>query len=660
MEYGILPPAAALSCQGGNALIRIRRTSRTALIALAVGAAALIPALAWHVASAAGQEAVGAVDYSAVFNKTDVMIPARDGVKLHTEIYVPKDAKEPLPFFLTRTPYGLGDDSKGYSRLLSAYTEMIPDRYIFVFQDIRGRYGSEGTFVMQRDPRDRRDPHSIDEGTDTYDTINWLLENVPNNNGRAGEAGVSYGGWLTAMSLIEPHPALRAVSEQASPADMFLGDDFHHNGAFRLSYGFEYAAGMETGKTNFQFQFDKYDTYDWYLALGPLSNANALYLHGQLPTWNNFVVHPNYDEFWDKQAFARYFKNLELKVPNLNVAGWWDQEDFYGPVRIYELLEKNDSKRNNYLAIGPWNHGGWSHGPGNKLGNIDFGSNTSEYFRAKIEAPWFAYWLKDKGSLPVREAVTFETGSNQWKTWDAWPPREGVAQRKLYFRENGALSFDPPGAEEAASRGSHAPEDFDTYISDPANPVPYRPIEETYSEGSRWYWWLTEDQRFVEHRPDTLAWQTDPLAQDVTVAGDIVAHLFASTTGSDSDWIVKLIDVYPEKYEPDHKMGGYELMVADEVLRGRFHDGFERPAPLVPNKVTPFTIGLHTNNHAFLKGHRIMVQVQSTWFPVIDRNPQKFVTNIFEAKASDYQKATQRIYRSKEYPSNVQIPVVVK
>lgn len=603
------------------------------------------------VAAPRAQQTPQLPDLSALFDKTDVMIAMRDGMKLHTEIYAPKNATEKLPLFITRTPYGLSDDEHGCSRLLFLYREMFADGYIFVVQDIRGRFGSEGAFVMQRPPRDRGKPGSIDEGTDTYDTIDWLVKNVPNNNGRAGEAGISYGGWLTAMALLEPHPALKAVSEQASPADMFLGDDFHHNGAFRLSYGFEYAALLETGKTNFQFQFDKYDSYDWYLALGPLSNANNLYFHKTLPTWNDFTAHPNYDEYWQKQAFPRYFKNFTLTVPNLNVAGWWDQEDFYGPVTIYELLEPQDAKHNNYLAVGPWNHGGWARSAGNKLGEIDFGSDTSRYFRENIQAPWFAYWLKDKGSLPVKEAVTFETGSNKWKSWNVWPPRDGVTKRKLYFRADGKLSFDPP---------SEAAEAFDSYISDPANPVPYRhrPIEETYSEGSRWYTWLVEDQRFVEHRPDTLAWETEPLTDDVTLAGDIVAHLFASTTGTDSDWVVKLIDVYPEKYEPDHKMGGFELMVAGEVLRGRFRNSFEKPEPMVAGQITPATIGLHTNNHVFLKGHRIMVQAQSTWFPIIDRNPQKYVPNIFEAQASDYQKATQKIYRSLRHPSNVEISVV--
>ena len=589
--------------------------------------------------------------FSELFTKTDAMIPMRDGVKLHTEIYVPKNATEKLPLFLTRTPYGMNDDDAGFSRLLGLYREMFADGYIFVMQDIRGRFGSEGKFVMERAPRDRTDAKSIDEGTDTYDTIDWLLKNVPNNNGRAGEAGISYGGWLTAMSLIEPHPALKAVSEQATPADMFLGDDFHHNGAFRLSYGFEYAALLETGKQNFQFQFDKYDTFEWYLALGPLSNANKLYFHGTLPTWNDFVSHPNYDAFWQKLAFVPYFKDLKLTVPNLNVAGWWDQEDFFGPMKVYELLEKNDTNHNNFVVVGPWNHGGWARSDGTKLGNVDFGTNTSAYFREHIQAPWFAYWLKDKGTQPVKEAMTFETGANKWRAWDSWPPRESVTQRKLYFRGDGKLSFDAPDEKREA---------FDSYISDPANPVPYRtrPVEETYSEGSRWYTWLLEDQRFVQQRPDTLSWETEPLTDDVTVAGDIVAHLFASTTGTDSDWIVKFIDVYPERYEPDHKMGGYELIISDEVFRGRFRKSFEKPEAIVAGEVTPFTIDLHTNDHVFLKGHRIMVQVQSTWFPVIDRNPQKYVPNIFEATAEDYQKATQRIWRTAEHPSNVELPVV--
>ncbi|MHB8638976.1 MAG: CocE/NonD family hydrolase [Candidatus Acidiferrales bacterium] len=622
------------------------------LIVILCFAAALMALCAAPQQARAARTQSSLLDVSQLFSKMDVMIPMRDGVHLHTEIYVPKNSNGPLPFLITRTPYGTNDDAKGYSRIFNIYQEMIPEGYIFVMQDIRGRYKSEGKFVMQRPPRDRRDPKSIDEGTDTYDTIDWLVKNVPNNNGRAGLLGISYGGWLTTMALLEPHPALKAVSEQASPADMFLGDDFHHNGAFRLSYGFEYAAMMETGKTNFIFHFDKYDTYEWYLALGPLGNVDKNYLHGQLPTWEDFVNHPNYDSFWRKQAFYPYLKNMHLTVPDLNVAGWWDQEDFYGPVKIYETLEKHDTNHLNYLVVGPWNHGGWSHGDGSSLGRVQFGSATSKYFRENVQAKWFAYWLKGKGSLPFQKALTFQTGSNKWVPFDSWPPKTGVTAKKLYFRSSGGLSFDPP-----RQTGAKA---FDSYISDPAHPVPYRhrPIEETYGPGSHWYTWLVEDQRFVDSRPDTVSWSTGALDHDVCVAGDIVAHLYASTTGSDSDWVAKLIDVYPENYTPEPSMGGYELMIADEVFRGRFRNSFEKPEAIVPNQVTPYTIDLHTNDHCFLTGHRIMVQVQSTWFPIIDRNPQKFVPNIFKASASDYIKTTQKIYRSRQYPSRVEVPVV--
>jgi putative CocE/NonD family hydrolase len=594
-------------------------------------------------------------DYSQIFDKTEVMIPARDGITLHTEIYSPKNAAEPLPILLERTPYGLNDDDKGFSRKLNRYAELIPDGYIFVFQDIRGRFGSGGTFVMQRpvrDPNCRTKAPCIDEGTDTYDTIDWLVKNVPHNNGRVGLVGISYGGWLTVMGMLDPHPALKAVSEQASPADMFLGDDFHHNGAFRLSYGFEYSTMMETGKTNFLFQFDRFDTYEWYLRLGALSNVNKNYLHGSLPTWNDFVAHPNYDSFWKQQAMTSLL--TRPRVPNLNVAGWWDQEDFYGPMKIYEILEQSgDPDHLNYLVGGPWNHGGWAGGPGRKLGAIPFGSDTALYFRRNIEAPWFAYWLKNKGKLPLKEALLFQTGSDKWVQFDAWPPRDAQS-RNLYFREDGKLSFDPPPGD--------TPQAFDSYFSDPAHPVPYRhrPIDMTYPEDhpGGWYTWLVEDQRFVDNRPDVLSWQTDELKEDLILAGKVTAKFYASTTGSDSDWIVKLIDVYPEKYPEDWQLSGYELMIADEVFRGRFRKSFEKPEPITPGAITPFTIDLHTANHVFKKGHRIMVQVQSTWFPIIDRNPQKFVPNIFEAQESDFQTATQRIYRSKQFSSSVAISVL--
>ena len=585
------------------------------------------------------------VDVTRLFAKTEAMIPMRDGVKLHTEIFIPKKSHRALPFILIRTPYGITDDKGHNSYFDGLIRELIDEGYIFVFQDIRGRYKSEGQFVMFRPPRGGNE--KLDEGTDTYDAIEWLLKNVAHNNGRVGIMGGSYGGWLAVMAMLEPHPALKAAAEQASPADQFLGDDFHHNGAFRLSYGFEYSSRMESSKTQFHFAFDISDAFEWYLRLGALSNVNERYFHGKIPTWNDFVQHPKYDDFWQRQAVAPYL--VKPTVPNLNVAGWWDQEDFYGPVKIYETLEKNDTRHLNYLVSGPWNHGGWAHGTGRSLGKIDFDSDTATYYREKVQAPWFAYWLKDKGPLTQPEALAFQTGSNKWTSYNEWPPRRNITNRKLYFHSGGRLLFDPPEAE-----GS---EQFDSYVSDPAHPVPYRhrPI---LSAG--WGTWLVEDQRFVHLRPDVLSWETEVLKEPITVTGNIVAHLFASSSGTDSDWIAKLIDVYPETNEKDPNMGGYQLMIADEVLRGRFRDSFSEPKSIPANQVVEYAIDLHTNNHVFLPGHRIMVQVQSTWFPVIDRNPQKYVDNIYKATEADYQRATQCIYRSKQYPSYVAVPVAAE
>ncbi len=582
------------------------------------------------------------------FTETRAMVPMRDGVKLHTVIFAPKAPAGPLPFLLMRTPYG--SPSSPRALMSESFKELVEEGYIFVYQDIRGRYRSEGQFVMQRPPRDKRDPRAIDESTDAYDTVDWLLKNVPGHNGRAGLMGISYGGWLTAMAMLDPHPAVKAVSPQASPADMYLGDDFHHNGAFRLSYGFEYAAMMETSKENASFRFDAFDTYEWYLRLGPLSTVNERYLLGKIPTWNDYVAHPNYDAFWQKQAMAPYL--TRVTVPALHVAGWWDQEDFYGPQKIYETLEPLDRDEVSFFVAGPWNHGGWMRADGSSLGRIKFGGNTSKYFREKIQAPFFARYLKDKSGWDVPEAVTFETGANAWQVYDEWPPRRLTEDRGLYFREDGRLSFEAPSTE--ADRG------FDSYVSDPARPVPYRPrpVEATYDpRGSGWSTWLVGDQRFVHLRPDVLSWETEPLAEDVTVTGRIVARLFASTTGTDSDWVVKLIDVYPSEHPAEQTMGGYQLMIANEVFRGRFRSSFEKPEALVPDLVTDFTIDLHGADHRFLKGHRIMVQVQSTWFPLIDRNPQTFVENIFLAGASDYRPATQRIFRSKTHPSHIVLPV---
>jgi putative CocE/NonD family hydrolase len=598
------------------------------------------------------------------FKSAEEMIPMRDGVKLHTLVFTPEGLQGKLPILFLRTPYGIDGRAASFR---TTYKELVDDGYIFVFQDLRGKFKSEGGFVMTRPPRDPADPKSIDEGTDAYDSIDWLIKNVRGHNGRVGMHGVSYDGWLTVMALNEPHPALKAASPQASPADMFLGDDFHHNGAFRLSYGFEYAAMMEAGKDVQQFKFDQHDTFEWFLELGPLSAANTRYLHGKIPTWNDFAGHPNYDAFWRKQAVALFL--TRPKVPTLNVAGWWDQEDFYGPLKIYETWEKNDSTNLNTVVVGPWNHGGWSRGVGDRLGPIKFDKPTAWQFREKIEVPFFAHYLKDRpleldkdlgqvesdgkaGSARLPEVISFRTGANVWKSYDHWPPKAATA-RKLFLREGGRLAFEPPPAASAGDGGLP----YDEYISDPARPVPYyrRPISALYLN-AQWPEWLVQDQRFVHLRPDVLSYETEPLAQDVDVTGPVLARLFASTSGTDCDWIVKLIDVYPE--DAPQPLAGYQLMIANDVFRGRFRNSYEYPEPIVAGQVAEYAVDLHWTDHRFAKGHKIMVQIQSTWFPLIDRNPQTFVPNIFEAKASDYQTASQRVYREPARATHLELSVI--
>lgn len=588
-----------------------------------------------------------APDPAAAFTVRDEMIPMRDGVKLFTKIFTPKNQTGPLPFVFRRTPYGIDGAAGSFTRY---YKALADEGYIFVFQDIRGKFRSEGEFVMQRPARAPGDTKSLDEGTDTYDTIEWLLTHVPQHNGRVGMLGVSYDGWTTIMGAIEPHPALKAISPQASPADMWLGDDFHHNGAFRLSYAFEYATMMESGKDVKNFEFDRYDTFDWYLSLGPLSAVNRKYLRESIPTWNDYVRHPDYDSFWKRQTMVPHIRSVQ--VPTLNVAGWWDQEDFYGPLTIYEALETHDRGNMNYLVVGPWNHGGWTR-DGTALGPIGFGSDTAAYFRDQVQAPFFAHFLKDKGPRDFPEALTFEAGTNQWRRWEQWPPAPATKTVGLYFGANEALAIGTPPAPGATGA--------DAFVSDPAHPVPYRqrPIQPTYfAGGSKWSTWLVEDQRFVDDRADVLSWESAPLTEDMTIAGEVVAKLFASTTGTDADWIVKLIDVYPEHYPQNWGLAGYQLMVSNEVFRGRYRKGFEVPAPIPANTVQPYTFSLHTQNYTFKAGHRVMVQVQSTWFPIIDRNPQTFTKSIFDAEEKDFVKATHRIHRSARYPSRVEVPVV--
>lgn len=577
------------------------------------------------------------------YNKQEVMIPMRDGVRLHTVIFTPKEHAEPLPVLIQRTPYGASVD-EGYDIMkVPFFANMAKEGYIFVFQDIRGKYKSEGTMQIHQPITHLKQKGTIDESTDTWDAVDWLVKNIPNNNNKAGILGISYPGWLALVGAIDPHPSLKAASEQACMGDLFLGDDFHHNGAFRLSYGMEYTYEVEYDKTtDSDFPFPQYDLYDWYLKLGSLKNVNEKYFHGKIPTWNTFVQHPNYDAYWQKNSPLNYVS--QPYIPMLHVGGYYDQEDINGPQLMYDHMEKKDSFNGNYIILGPWNHGGWGRMNGDSLGRISFVENTGNDFR-DIQKRWFDYWLKGTGEAKFSEATCFQTGSNVWKTYSTWPPKEAQI-KKLYADADHKCTFDKP-----SSTG------FVSYISDPAHPVPYRtqPIEATYGPGSRWKPWQVEDQRFVYSRPDVVSFTSDSLTKDITVTGKIMAHLFASTSGTDADWVVKLIDAYPAFDKESLSMSGFQLPVAMEVFRGRFRKSFSNPSPLTPGKREEFVIDLHDINHVFLKGHKIMIQVQSTWFPLIDRNPQKYVPNIFEAKDNDYIKAEQKIYSD----SYIDMPVMV-
>jgi len=581
------------------------------------------------------------------------MIPMRDGVKLHTVIFSPVDAKHSLPLLLQRTPYGaVGTDAPDDTTIdVTAFGtnlgSMLKEGYFLVFQDIRGKYKSEGKMEIHQPLIHAIQKGAIDESTDTWDTVDWLIKNVKGNNGKAGIFGISYPGWLALVGAVDPHPALKASSEQACMGDLFLGDDFHHNGAFRLSYGMEYTYEVEFDKTtDSDFPFPQYDLYDWYLKLGSLKNVNEKYFHHKIPTWNNFVQHPNYDKFWQKNSPLNYV--AAAQIPQLHVGGYYDQEDINGPQLMYRHMEQKDSANNNHIVLGPWNHGQWSRGKADSLGKISFGSSTAYWFQA-LQKKWFDYWLKGTGDGKFEEAYCFQTGTNQWKTYASWPPEEAVI-KKLYTVADNTASFAKPLAAKAAV----------SYTSDPAKPVPYRmpPIEATYGPGSRWRAWQVEDQRFVYSRPDVISFTMAQLTEPLTVTGKIMAHLFASTSGTDADWIVKLIDVYPDVDSASVSMSGYQLPVAMEVFRGRFRKSFSTPTPLTPGKAEEFVIDLHDINHTFKKGHRIMIQVQSSWFPVIDRNPQQYVPNIFEAKETDFIKATQTIYCNQQYASYVELPVM--
>jgi putative CocE/NonD family hydrolase len=598
----------------------------------------------------------------ALFQFQEVMVPVRDGVHLQTVILTPADRSKPLPILFRRTPYGVPE--KAPEQMPPSLKELAQDGYIFVIQNLRGRFKSEGYFKLSSQV-DLSDPSATNETTDAYDAIEWLIRNVPNNNGKVGMYGVSYDGLTTALSLLHPHPALKAISEQASPVDQWMNDDDHRYGALRESYDFEYAVLEQADKNkNTHFEFETYDTFEWYLNLGPLANINEKYLHGKIPYWNDSVEHPDYDDFWKKEAWVRQLH--ASTVPNLNVAGFWDQEDPWGPWQIFRHAAEHDPEHTNLMVAGPWFHGEWQTAKGDSIGIIPFaGHETAREFRENIEAPFFRYYLHGVGEKPAWQASTFQSGSNSWRKYSAWPPKE-AKPTKLYFHSDGTLSF-------AAPENSKTAKPYREYSSDPANPVPYRPrpISPTYPGGD-WRTWEVADQRFVDHRPDVLSYISTPLDHDLVITGPVSAELFASTSGSDSDFVVKLIDVYPDDAQkPDwnleqgpkagqyaQSLNGYELPVAMELRRGRYLESFEQPHALVPNQPIQWDVPLRDHDHVFLKGHRLMVQVQSSWFPLIDRNPQKFVPSIYKAQASDFTPATQRIYATPDLASHLVLPVM--
>lgn len=576
------------------------------------------------------------------YTKYEHRIPMRDGARLFTRVYLPKDDTEPWPILLTRTPYALkpyGADN--FSDPAGTFQSLARDKFILVTQDVRGRFGSEGTYVHMRPFQPNKGPRDFDESSDAYDTIDWLVKNLPNNNGKVGLFGISYPGFYTSMGMIDSHPALKAASPQAPIADWFIGDDLHHNGAFLLSQNFNFffvfAQRLDDPlrENTRPFPFGTPDGYDFFLRMGPLQNSETQFLKGRAPEWKEFLEHPNYDAYWQARNIRPHLKNVRCAV--MTVGGWFDGEDLFGPLETYRSTEQLNPGITNVLVMGPWAHGAWSRADGDTLGDINFRSKTAEFYRDKIELPFFRHFLKGDTNYTPSEAHVFETGTHQWRRYPTWPPR-ATTQRNLYLRTGGKLSFDPPPENADA---------FDEYVSDPAKPVPF--TLEVTTDYPRSY--PVHDQRFAASRTDVLVYETEPLEEDVTIAGPLKSQLHVSTTGTDSDWVVKVIDVYapdfpdPEPNPAHLRMGGYQQLVRGDVFRGRFRNSFEKPEPFTPGAIARIEMNLPDVLHTFRRGHRIMVQVQSSWFPLIDRNPQTFV-NIATAKAEDFQKATQRIHRT--------------
>lgn len=579
--------------------------------------------------------------------KQEVQIPMRDGVKLFTSIYMPRDSSKRYPLLMKRTPYSVGPYGPDkYADKLAPSEHFVKAGYIFVNQDVRGRFMSEGDFVQVTPHRpNKQKPTDVDESSDTFDTIAWLLKNVPNHNGRVGMHGISYPGFYCSAGMIDAHPALVAVSPQAPVGDWYF-DDFLHNGAFFLAHAYRWLGGNAQERTKptaeraTPIPYPTYDGYQLFLDAVNNDNVSKQHLKASVPFWDDMMAHPNRDEFWQKRAILPHLKKVAPAV--MVVTGWYDAEDLYGSFKTYQAVEALNPNVNNVLVVGPWHHGGWSSTDGEKLGPISFGSKTAAFYRAEIELPFFERHLKDQKNAPLAEATVFETGANAWRTFDSWPPRTAQV-KQLFCRENGQLSDTPPGAGNS----------FDEYVSDPAKPVPSSeritpnmPIE-----------YMVDDQRFAARRPDVLVYQTPALKDDLLIAGPLEVDLWCSTTGTDSDFIVKLIDVFPDSPNAADQPG-FQMMVRSEVFRGRYRKSFEKPAAFVPGEPTQIKIELLDVLHRFQKGHRLMVQIQSTWFPLVDRNPQKFVPNIHFAKAEDYQKATQRIFRSADHPTSIRFGAV--
>lgn len=588
------------------------------------------------------------------YSKREVRIPMRDGVMLHTAIYAPRDQSKAWPILMNRTcyscqPYG----ENNYPSRLGPSKTIDDEGYIFVQQDVRGRWNSEGTFDNMRPHRDGDLP--VDESSDTYDTIEWLLKNVPSNNGKVGITGISYPGFYSAAALPEHHPALVAVSPQAPISDFFF-DDFHHQGSFLQSYliataTFGYQHSGPTTQSWYQSpRPSSNDAWQFHTMLGPLSNASEFYGEDCF-FWQEIVEHPNYDKFWQERSILPHLKNIQANV--LTVGGWFDAEDLYGPLHIYQSVESKNPGISNQLVMGPWGHGDWARGRGpSVVGNMPFGRDISSYFQEKIEAPFFKHHLKGSGDPLPFEAHVFDTGRREWSSLPAWPPTD-TKPTSLYMKAGGKLeSASPPPAVDGA-------QSFTEYISDPADPVPYRQRQDIQLQFTpRQY--MTDNQKFAGDRDDVLVFQTPVLTQSATIAGPITARLQVSTDQGDADWIVKIIDVFPDDYPqlegtPEGvKLAGYQMMVRSEVLKGRFRKSLENPEPMVPNEVMEVAVPLQDIYHTFLPGHRVMIQIQSTWFPLIDRNPQKYVENIYKAKAEDFVKATHRVWHNADHPSRIE------